>query len=356
MAAGEKLFCANPFKWFEVSRNTEEGQVFMCCPSWLDTPIGNLLQESVDEVWNGPTAQKIRRSILDGSFRYCNAERCPYLQAVNGPVQRVADVTDPELLDVIRRQLTVLPHGPRQINCSYDRSCNLSCPTCRTKIIVESKSRDRVFQIQEKIQRDALPDAHFLYITGSGDPFGSPFFRRWLQTMRREDLPQVDIIHLHSNGLLWTPEMWETIDPGVRELIREADISIDAATAETYAVNRRGGTFEVLLENLEFISSLRANGPLRSFCINMVVQENNFLEMPAFIELARRFRVDYAYFAQLVNWRTFTEAEFDRRAIHRPQHPRHGELLEVLRDPVFADPIAVMGNLTELHERSLARR
>jgi iron-sulfur cluster protein len=116
------LFCAKPFKWFEVSRWDEEGDAFLCCPSWLERPIGNLTHQGVEELWNGPVAREIRASILDGSFRYCRRDRCSYLQTITGRVQRTEDVTDPELLAVLRDRETRLPYGPRQINCSYDRS------------------------------------------------------------------------------------------------------------------------------------------------------------------------------------------------------------------------------------------
>jgi Radical SAM superfamily/Iron-sulfur cluster-binding domain len=342
------LFCSRPFQWFEVSRGKEEGEVFVCCPSWLDQPIGNLARQSVAEVWNGKIAQDIRRSILDGSFEYCNASRCPHLQTLTDPVQRTEDVTDPELRSAIRDQLTVVPWGPRQVNCSYDRSCNLSCPSCRTGLIVESRRRDEILEIQRKLRDDALPEARFLYITGSGDPFGSPFFRKWLQTLRRADAPRLEVIHLHTNAVLWTERIWATLSEDIRPLIKHADISIDAASPETYAINRRGGEFATLLRNLEFIATLRRAGPLQWLGINMVVQANNFVEMPDFVRLGRRFGVDTVYFHQLVNWGTFSDEEFRRRAVHLRDHPRHREFLGVLGHEVLADPIVHMGNLTEL--------
>jgi MoaA/NifB/PqqE/SkfB family radical SAM enzyme len=224
----------------------------------------------------------------------------------------------------------------------------LSCPSCRTALIVDTAGKERILGIQEKLQREALPDAELLYITGSGDPFGSPFFREWLQTMRRADMPRLETIRLHSNGLLWNEKMWHSIDADVRSLVREAEISIDAATAETYAVNRRGGSFARLLRNLDYIATLRANGPLRWLGISMVVQENNFGEMPAFIDLGRRIGADTVYFGQLVDWGTFPEEELRRRSIHLAEHPRHGELRSVLRSPHFDDPRVDLGNLSHL--------
>ena len=234
----EAMSCSKPFTWFEVSGT---GDVYLCCPSWLDTSIGNLGSHSVQDVWNGPVAQDIRRSILDGSFSYCNAARCPYLQSVRTGSARIEGVTNPDLRAVIEGGLTVLPYGPRDVNCCFDRSCNLSCPSCRTSLLVETHRRDEILSLQQRISDEALVDARLLYITGSGDPFGSPFFRQWLRTMRVEDMPHLEIIHLHTNGLLWNPAMWSSIPAPTRALVRYADISIDAATPETYAVNRRVG-------------------------------------------------------------------------------------------------------------------
>jgi iron-sulfur cluster protein len=342
------LFCSRPFQWLEVSRGKEEGEAYVCCPSWLERPIGNLNRRSVSEAWNGPVAQDIRRSILDGSFEYCNASRCPHLQTLTEPVQKIEDVTDPDLKRAIRERLTVVPWGPRQVNCSYDRSCNLSCPSCRTGLIVESTRRDEILAIQQKLRDEALPEARLLYITGSGDPFGSPFFRKWLQTLRRSDAPQLEVIRLHTNALLWTERLWATISEDIRPLIKHADISIDAATQGTYAVNRRGGEFETLLQNLGFIATLRTCGPLEWLGINMVVQANNFAEMPDFVRLGRRYNADTVYFQQLVNWGTFSDEEFRERAVHLPDHPLHAEFLDVLRDEALADPIVHMGNLAGL--------
>ena len=349
MAKHNQLFCSKPFKWFEVTGfKNPKGAVYMCCPGWLSTPIGNMQKQSVEEIWNGKKAQKIRRSILDGTFEYCNWVTCPFLQTVSGPVQKVFDVVEEELKDVIAKDLVVLPYGPREINCSYDRSCNLSCPSCRVEVIIETQHEQQILNIQEKLHKEAFKDARLIYITGSGDPFGSPYFSRLLRSMKIAEMPNRPTIRLHTNALLWTPRIWSQIPHEVRNLIKNAEISIDAATSETYTLNRRGGEFSRLLENLEFISSLRKEGPLEEVTISMVVQENNFIEMPEFVRLGQRFQFDIVYFSQLVNWGTFSNEEFQRRAIHLPIHPRHSELAEVLNEDLLKDSIVYLGNLTEI--------
>lgn len=214
---------------------------------------------------------------------------------------------------------------------------------------MEHNRRDEIELIQEKLNGGALKHAKTLYITGSGDPFGSPFFRTWLQTMKRSDIPALVKIHLHTNGLLWTRRVWATIPDEIKTLIRSAEISIDAATSASYAVNRRGGEFERLLENLEFISSeLRPHGPLEWLGISMVVQQNNFHEMPDFVRLGKRFNVDTVYFSHLVNWGTFTDAEYRSRAVHLPEHIEHQQFVEKLGALIFDDPVVNLGNLGPL--------
>lgn len=347
MGKNQRLFCSKPFEWFEVTQLNERGGVYLCCPSWLPVTVGDLKSQAVEEIWNSERALEIRRSIHDGSFRYCDRSRCPYLQTESGPVTKADEVQDPALRQAIDGRLARLPYGPKSIICTFDRSCNLSCPSCRSELIVESYAQDEILGIQQKLRKEALPRAEYLHITGSGDPFGSPYFRKWLQTMSRAEMPRLERIHLHTNGILWTSSMWESLPADIRLIVRSTEISIDAARADTYVVNRRGGNFEKLLENLEFIASLRRTGPLQYVKISMVVQENNFREMPDFVRLGKRFGFDVVYFGQLVNWGTFSPEEFSRRAVHFPAHPRHHELRLLIQDPIFEDAIVELGNLTD---------
>ena len=39
--------------------------------------------------------------------------------------------------------------------------------------------------------------------------------------------------------------MWQTIPEDIQALVRETQISIDAASPGTYAINRRGGDFNM---------------------------------------------------------------------------------------------------------------
>ena len=114
-------------------------------------------------------------------------------------------------------------------------------------------------------------------------------------------MPCLKRLHIHTNAQLWAPEMWKTIPDEIQQMVKTAEISIDAASSQTDFINRRGGSFERLLENLEFISPFHESIPMELIGISMVVQENNFREMPDFIRLGKRFGFG-VYFCKLVEW------------------------------------------------------
>ena len=324
-----------------------DGSVYLCCPQTLPQPVGNLGESTLTEAWNSDLAMRVRASILDGTYRYCSERTCGLLQQRR--LQRTEEVTDAFHREVIDRGLTRLERGPAKLNMSYDRTCNLACPSCRTDFIVlRDRERERVAKIHEKVLQN-LDDAQRLIITGSGDPFASHFYLQFLRTFEGESAPGLRI-QLSTNGLLLTPRMWESI---CHRQIDWIDVSVDAASRETYAMNR-GGDFARLLDNLAFLSGLRAAGEIGVFQLHFVVQANNYREMTDFAELGLRLGCDLVCFKQIVNWGTFSAADFARRAVQRREHPEHARFLEVLREPILKHPKVYMHDLGKAHQAVLA--
>ena len=79
----------------------------------------------------------------------------------------------------------------------------------------------------------------------------------------------------------------------------------------------------------------------------MVVQQNNYREMPAFVELGRRFNADIIYFSRLSDWGSFTEGELKWRQIHDKRHIEFNEFVQTLRKPILQDKDIELGNLKE---------
>lgn len=352
------MFCSRPFEWLEIQGATAT----LCCPGWIRLPGVSLERAGLAQAWNGPEAQALRASILDGSFRYCIRAECPFINQPDaptwepgGPPLRARDaVTDPRLRRILDQGLVSLDDGPVTLNCGWDRTCNLHCRSCRHRpFALRDEEAQLVAAFQERLLEAIGPGLRTLFASGTGDPFASRVYQGLLRGLPARRLPLLEV-HLHTNGQLWTPETWEGLG-GAQHKVRSAHISVDATTAATYALNRRGADWERLRRNLSFVAGLRREGTLRFVTLSFVVQANNFHEMPAFISLVEGFGFDLAYFHKFCNWGTFTESQYRARAVHEPAHPDHAEFLRLLAGEVFGRPTAGLFCLRPLRERALQK-
>jgi pyruvate-formate lyase-activating enzyme len=313
----------------------------LCCGDWLSTPIGSLREASPREVWHSDTAQRIRASILDGSFGFCSQEACPHLRKGTLPfldeVKGHAFLNHPE------------PGGPRILSLGYDNSCNLKCPSCRPHFInLRGEALDRAEALQEELISERFLGAEVLIITGTGDAFASSLYRRLLRSFDPALFPGVSI-EILTNGLLFTREMWASMQRA-QAAITGVSVSVDAVTTDTYAVNR-GGSFAKLRRNLEFLSELLREGALAWFEISFVVQQNNYREMPAFAHWGEALGCTSVLFQQVMHWEDAQSlASYSAMAVHEPGHPEHAEFLRVLRHPSLANPKVDLSNLAPLRE------
>jgi len=311
----KNYFCSVPFNSLEIHNNV----CFVCCPSWLPNSI-KTAEIPLKEMWNSEPIIDIRNSILDGSFKYCNKELCPYLSKLvnygvpSGPIvlKESASHISP----------TIINNTPDNVVMNFDRTCNYKCPSCRVDLIVEdSKGIKRIEKTIEEIDTHYSANVKTLYITGSGDPFVSVGFRNYLRNFNPKKYPKLKSIHLHTNASMWTKEMWDSM-PNVHKYVKSCEISIDAGTKDTYENKTRlGGNWENLLNNLKFISTL----PI-SVKTSFVVQDCNYTEMETFYNLMYSIfgnKVN-VFFGKITNWGTFSEGEFKLKQVWDDAHPEHG--------------------------------
>lgn len=348
-------FCEAPFRQLDLY---ETGKAHLCCSAWLPAPIGDLNRQSLDEVWNSSEARAIRASIFDGSFRFCNHTLCPKIQSLE--LQRLDHAErDPEVGRYVRERRVELDGPPTFVNLCNDPSCNLQCPSCRTGLINDTKGPefDRRKRLQDKLTRAlfSAPSTRpfTVNVTGSGDPFASRMFREFLFELDGGAFPNLKV-NLQTNGVLLTPETWDRIRR-IHNNLSEIIVSFDAATEPTYAITRRGGRWNLLLENTRFLAGRRRGGDFGVLRLDFVVQRDNFREMAEFVRLGKRLGVDQVGFSRIVDWGTWPAPVFREKCIWRDDHPEFDAFLEVLRDPVFDDPVVGLGNLTGYRKRALAR-
>jgi hypothetical protein len=323
--------CPEPFKRFDVSPS---GEALVCCGHWLPTSIGHLMTDGVDQILNSATAKKIRASMLDGSYKYCNHLECSAL--IQGSLPDKKEVRDPVLRAAIdHNKLDV--DKVDQILFAFDQSCNLSCPSCRRERIVEKPSLNQAkAEVVEQKLLPLLKNLKSLDINPAGEVFLSKPSRRILEMVSRETCPDlhIDII---SNGTLFTEKEWLKF-PNLKGMIRSIRISTDAATKATFETLRRLAVWEVFVENMTFLGQLRKSGDIPQLKFSFTYQLGNFREMAPFVEFAKSFNCDFVIFERLQNLGAFTWQEFRDRAVHLGDHPMHEEFLAIVGNPTFAQP------------------
>lgn len=347
-------FCPKPFTTLET---THQGLAYMCCPIWLPTPIGRL-DADPDEIWSGSTAEMIRQSIIDGSYRYCSRVHCSAITN-RALMARESQEAQEILRSYAAPERKIAP--PKHVVLSHDKSCNLSCPSCRATMVVLDKARqEKLDGLIERVIVPLLRGAESVNITGSGDPFGSNHFRNLIKRITRaQDSEVLEFPHLkidlHTNGQLWDERAWREL--GLSGRVRDAHISIDATTPETYAFVRRGGSFERLVKNLEFIRALRQSGEIRRLEFSMVVQSRNFREIPDFIALGAEYCADMVSFQMIRKRDLFSADEHKEAFIGSPDHPDYGEFVALLRRQELlasrpGGPQVHMGNVLDYVRRA----
>lgn len=334
--------CLSPFVQLDVLENSSH----LCCASWLQTSAGNLSNTEWQDVWNSETAQNIRASIHDGSYRYCNKMACPHIQG-NKLIPAADIAAKPDARSkMIVEGTTDLPLGPEVVNLAYDRTCNLSCPSCRTeKWAADEATRQAYDEMQRTRILPLLKDARRVIVTGSGDPFASKNFRRLMLELTPDDYPELKF-QIMTNGMLFTPRQWESF-PTLHGRTSVLKVSTDAAEGPTHELLRRGARWSVMLENMAFAGKLAAQGLVDYYELVFTVQQENYREMGDAVDLAKAVGAQGIFFARMTNWGTFADEEYARKAVFLPSHPEYGEFLKHMQDPRLRDPMVLLGDMHE---------
>lgn len=322
--------CDLPFNDIEVQAN---GRVYTCCPGWNPASIGNLLEDDLRTIWNGNKAQTVRDSMTDGSYKYCNAKTCPAMIAGGGP-------------RIIPKSTFVDPGNrfPKNIAFSVDNTCNLVCPSCRTKKIItmESDAHERALKILRTAFRSVFKEPHNEPITftfdGVGEIFFSPVYREIFETEEvfktPDKWPGFRTV-LCTNGTMMTEKIQNKYSVLFDRMLG-IRLSIDAGNKTSYENVRVGGDWDLLWENIDYMyEKTLKNNPAKSWAWNVILQEDNFESIPDLVKLAYQYHdnLPEIYIVNMLNWGTYSQSEFDKKAVWFPGSPRYDEARAILSLP-----------------------
>lgn len=356
-----KYVCVQPFKHIEYFKD----HATLCCPTWLSTQLKYKKNEDGSlnyDVWNSDTANEIRKSIMDGSYSHCSKTACPHLSTLIHTKKPSGFFIEKEKLPFTMFDGFVvddknISSGPGSINFTYDDSCNLKCPSCRLHVIMAKPNEIiEIDNITDFIKTKASKEARKLAITGSGDPWASKSFRKFLFEFDPKLWPNLDDIYLTTNANLFTKKNWDKIK-NAQPFVKSVEISIDAATKETYEKKTRiGGNWEILMENLDFISSISTIQNLRC---SFVTQLDNFHEMREFAELIHKkfekriqkqhySEATLVYFGKIYQWEHMNSESFLKKSVWRPEHEKYDDFVNEVNRLYEFDKIFIQSNFTDL--------
>lgn len=332
-------YCERPFQHVYIMPN---GDV-RCC-SWTTKKIGNLLENTLEEIWNSPAAEEIRESVRDGSFRFCRKVSCPRCE--NDILMEIDENSAAG-----REKLSALAR-PVEFNCAVDYICNHSCPSCRKEVFVPDESYlCNMKQIIDRIQ-PWLQTAQFISTDGQGDCFASPHVMKMLEELHPLN-PDLKIT-IETNGVLFDEAHWKRIQHLSKYYIRcvVTANSFQRATYKYLAGDH--DDLERLLKNLHFIRKLREEEAINDFSVSMIIQDRNFREMPEFVErCVEEFHVDQVRLNPIYEWFQLRGDAYLEKDVLNPDHPYHGEYLDVLKDERLKNPKIFWWGGGNVHDRRL---
>lgn len=311
-------FCERPFTFAFLA---EKGEVWPC--PWMHYTIGNLYEQDLDEIWHSEAAEAARQTILDGSFKLCRKQSCPFLERDELP----------DLSEETLREKAVPAPIPMTISICNDHTCNIACTNCRTELYcAEGEEREKIDDVLVRL-RPFANQAEQVSMNGGGEFLANPSFIRFLEDLRpeREDFRIV----LESNGVLFDEKHWERFSH-LGKYDMSVTITVNSLKREVYRYLTGGfDHLERVLDNLRFLSKLRREGAVNKLSLSFVVQETNFWEIPNYIRTftqSEDFEIDEFSMKPLYRWWHMDEETYWRKNILNPLHPYHQAHLKILAD------------------------
>jgi MoaA/NifB/PqqE/SkfB family radical SAM enzyme len=234
-AGADRPHCTRPWRGITV---LSDGDAVCACPDVGKTnPLGNVIEQSVAEVWNGPGYAALRRAIEEDIERVPICVGCP---------MRVAEPPPKGLY-------TNVPM-PRSLFIETMAGCNLICPGCDRKVI-EGNRRKLVMEYEDftRIVDQLSPDLLYVEFYVGGENWAQPRAADMVRYLR--DRNPDCLIQSSTNGLYFhTDERARAcVESGIDVLV----FSIDGTTQEVYEKGKGNGDLECALDGMRRVLAQR---------------------------------------------------------------------------------------------------
>lgn len=285
------VFCGLPFTRCRIN---SMGYVAMCCyqrpdPITPDSPyIGNLLNNTFDEIWFSPVADEIRSETADGRLhKLCQVPGCPYLGVANPPKKHVVYNEYPTFLEID------LPNFHCNVGLENPNKDHPACIMCERAAPFFKPEEDHLEELLPKL-RNIMPNLHQIHIQGIAEPFYKDAIFKVLDLLEFDKYRNQITISTTTNGTLFKPEVRKRYLERIPRSI--TNFSIDAATPETFQHIRILPVFDKVLENLYAFSKERTKGK-HFLRLHNNINVINVHEVIGMVHIAKKADVEYVEFS-----------------------------------------------------------
>ncbi len=289
-------FCPVPFGSLTLNPT---GIIGACREKGTEHEMGNIKENSLEEIWNGEKFRAWRREFLTGNIKTCAEEikhtscnRWDYHQDLLEHIEPCEIVTTP----IIR------------LSPDLNGKCNLRCPFCDVWPMPNGLY-DEVEGFWQHLEEHLLP--HIVQIDPLG---GEPFIQKDLYKL-------IDIVTKVNNTCEWkftTNGQWK-INSRIKSYLDKINIdcisiSLDSVNKESYAKLRSPGSLDAVLRNIKGLKEYRDQRHT-SFKImpNFLIQRENAFQISEIIDYCDEMGfpcfIQYLYFPSEVSISTLEEAK-----------------------------------------------
>lgn len=211
--------------------------------------------------------------------------------------------------------------------------CNLQCRMCVGTSGKNAADRFRYLGVDDfrKMLEIAPTVSGITLSSGNSEPLLHPEFEEIIEIARKKQI-NLDVF---TNGLpLTSRRARQMVDSGHVMMV---NFSLDAATPQTYQ-RIRGAEFDRVLKKIEMLNEMKkqAGAELPAISLSFVAMADNIEELPAFVDLARRFDAQRVYVEELIGWEN--DPTTNQPAA---QHPRCREFIREAQCRALATGISL---------------
>lgn len=323
-------FCEKPYVFFEIG---SDGYCYVCSRLWNDSYcIGNILEQSFQDIWNGEQVKALRQSIIDGNYKFCDTNLC--------------------IMPTCQPKDTVIADYPEEVSLCYDNTCVQQCVYCRDEPHVMSKEdREKWDALIEPVLIPMMQKAKLVTVNVAGEVFISEHSKKLIKRVA-EVYPDIKFAII-TNGILCNKENLQNL--GIVERISDIRVSIPSCIESTYNKIVRNGNFKSVMDNLKYISGLKKQGFIKVFHLNCVLSSWNYKDLIHMAKFAKEIeaRVN-VMIAKDMGQNTKFLNQLEKYLVTNPTHPEYNDFVKIMNNTIIKnnDDIMINDSFKHLHPLS----